>query len=118
MFRPSGAAPAAAALVTLTVALVVVAFGVIATSGVYGSRMGWLLGVAPPLFATSMLLSWLAVRATARARSEGQPAHGSLVVRVVFASASLLFAIPFTLAALLLVLYGGIMVLHGLSSLF
>jgi hypothetical protein len=115
--RPSGAAPTAVALVTLTAALVVIAFGVIATSGVYGSRMGWLLGAALPLLATSMLLSWLAVRATSRARSEGLPAHGSVVGRVVFASASLLFAIPFALAALLLVLYGVIMVLHGLSSL-
>ncbi len=59
MGRPS-AAPAAAALLTLTAAALVIVFGVIATSGVYGRRMAWLLGVAAPLLATSMGLSWLA----------------------------------------------------------
>jgi hypothetical protein len=121
VFRPPGAAPAAVALVTLTAALVVVAFGVIATSGVYGQRMAWLLGVALPLLAASMLLSWLAVRTSARARPNDPaavPTHGSAVVRLIFVSAALLFAIPFALAALLLVFYAVIMVLHGLSSLF
>jgi hypothetical protein len=117
---PVAAPTAAAALVTLTAAVVVIAFGVIATSGVYGSRMAWLLGVALPLLAASMLLSWLAVRTSSRARPNDPaavPAHGSGVGRVVFASAALLFAIPFALAALLLVFYAVLMVLHGLFSL-
>jgi len=119
MFRPSGAAPAAAALVTLTAALVVIAFGVIAASGVYGSRMAWLLGVALPLLAVSMLLSWLAVRGSRAAPNEmaALPTHGSAVGRAIFVLAALLFAIPLALAALLLALYGLLMVLHGLASL-
>jgi hypothetical protein len=114
------AAATAAAILTLAAALVVIAFGVIATSGVYGSRTAWLLGVAVPLLAATMVLSWLAVRLSARARPNGSaatPAHGFVVGRVVFVSAGVLFAIPFALAALLLVFYAVIMVLHGLSSL-
>jgi hypothetical protein len=111
---------AVAAIVTLAAALVVIAFGVVATAGIYGSRMAWLLGVAMPLLAATMVLSWSAVRASARARSDGPsavPAHGSVVGRVVFVSAALLFGIPFALAALLLVVGAVIMVLSGLSSL-
>lgn len=119
--RSPVAAPATiAALVMLGAAVIVIAFGVIATSGVYGSRMGWLLGVALPLLAASMLLSWLAVRTSSRARPNdlaSVPTHGSAVGRVIFVLAALLFAIPFAMAALLLVLYALIMVLHGLSSL-
>jgi hypothetical protein len=114
------AAAAAAAIMTLAAALVVIALGVIATSGVYGSRMAWLLGVALPLLASTMVLSRLAVRASARARASGPaavPVHGSVVGRGVFVSAAVLFAIPFALAAMLLVFYAVIMVLHGLSSL-
>jgi hypothetical protein len=119
--RAPVAAPAAAAsLVMLAAAVVVIAFGVIATSAVYGQRMAWLLGVALPLLATSLLLSWLAVRTSSRARADdgpALPAHWSLLGRVVRATSALLFAIPFALAALLVLFYAVIMVLHGLSSL-
>jgi hypothetical protein len=120
--HPSVGVPVAAvaAIMTLVAALVVIAFGVVATSGVYGSRMAWLLGVAVPLLAATMVLSWLAIRASAAARPNGPaavPAQRSVVGRVVFVSAALLFAIPFALAAMLLVVYAVIIVLHGLSSL-
>jgi hypothetical protein len=120
MFRSSGAAPASFALVTLAAAVVVIALGVVATSGVYGSRMAWLLGVALPLLAASMLLSWLAVHVSPRARPDNlaaAPTHGSAVGRAIFVLAALLFAVPFALAALLLALYGVFMVLHGLAAL-
>ncbi len=120
LFHPPGAAHAAA-LLTLTVAALVIAFGVIATSGVYGSRMAWLLGVALPLLATSMLLSRAAVRAPARARPDGPrrpPDDGRRVGRVVFVSAALLFGIPFALALVLLAVDALLFALHGVSLLF
>lgn len=119
LFHPPGAAHAAA-LLTLTVAALVIAFGVIATSGVYGSRMAWLLGVALPLLATSMLLSH-AVRAPPRARPDGPrrpPDDGRRVGRVVFVSAALLFGIPFALALVLLAVDALLFALHGVSLLF
>ena len=119
--RPLGAAPAAAALLTLAAAVVVIAFGVIATSGVYGSRMAWLLGVALPLLATSMLLSCLAVRAPARARSDGPrrpPDDGRRVGRVIFVIAALLLGIPLALALVLLAVDALLFALHGVSLLF
>jgi hypothetical protein len=119
--RPPAAAPAAAAVLTLTASVVVFAFGVIATSGVYGSRMAWLLGVALPLLAASMLLSWLALRAPAPARPDGLsavPDDGRRVGRVVFMTAALLVGMPFALALALLVVNALLFALHGISLLF
>jgi hypothetical protein len=119
--RPRGAAPAAAALLTLSAAVTVIAFGVIATSGVYGSRMAWLLGVALPLSATSMLLSWRAVHAPARVRPDGLSAgraDGRRVGRVAFLAAALLVGIPFACTLVLLAVDVLLFALHGLSSLF
>ena len=112
MGRPS-AAPAAAALLTLTAAALVIVFGVIATSGVYGRRMAWLLGVAAPLLATSMGLSWLARRALA-----GTVWRGRRVNDVVFLSALSLFGIPPALAVTALAAYALLFALHGVSLLF
>ena len=54
---PAGARiAAAAALLALAAAVLVILLGVIATSGVYGSRMAWLLGAVLPLLALSMVL--------------------------------------------------------------
>jgi len=63
-FRPPTIASSAAgaALLALAAAVLVILFGVIATSGVYGSRLAWLLGVALPLLALSVVLSWVARR--------------------------------------------------------
>jgi membrane protein YqaA with SNARE-associated domain len=111
--RPPGAAPAAAALLTLTAAVVVIVFGVIATSSVYGGRMAWLLGVALPLLAASMVLSWLARRALA-----GTAWRGRRVNDAVFFSALSLFGIPPALAVIALAAYGLLLARHGVSLLF
>ena len=113
MSPPPGAAPAAAALLTLTAAAIVIVFGVIATSGVYGCRMAWLLGVAVPLLAASMALSWLARRALA-----GAAWRGRRVNDVVFLSAFSLFGIPSALAVTALAVYVLLFALHGVSLLF
>jgi hypothetical protein len=111
--RPPGAAPAAAALLTLTAAVGVIAFGVIATSGVYGSRMAWLLGVALPLLATSMILSWLARRALVGAAWRGRRVNDA-----VFLSALSLFGIPLALAVTAFAAYALLFARHGVSLLF
>lgn len=117
---PGSMSAAVAALLTLVAALVVIVFGVIATTGVYGSRLAWLLGVALPLLATSMVLSRVAVRATARVQpglSPAGPAPGRRVSQVMFAAAALLFGIPIALAATLLGAYALLFALHGISLL-
>ncbi len=121
--RPAAAgskSAAAGALVALVGALVVIVFGVIATSGVYGSRLAWLLGVALPLLATSMVLSWVAVRTTPRVQpglSRAGSAPGRRVGQVMLVAAALLFGIPIVLAATLLGAYALLFALHGISLL-
>jgi hypothetical protein len=90
--------PAAGASLSFGVALVVIIFGVIATSGVYGSRMAWLLGVALPLLATTAWLSWLAFRLPTR-------------------RALAFLGLPAAFAALLLSAYALIFAVHGISLL-
>jgi hypothetical protein len=107
------------ALAALLTAAVVIAFGVIATSGVYGSRMAWLLGVAMPLLALSALLAWLS---TQRRPAAALPAPRTQRTtartgRVVLVSAAALLGIPAALAAMLLTTYGLFFVFHGLSLL-
>jgi hypothetical protein len=63
----------AAAMVTLAGAVGVIVFGALATSGFYGSRMAWFLGVAVPFLAISMLLSGLAGRAADGTAAGGRP---------------------------------------------
>jgi hypothetical protein len=105
-------AAAAAAILTLAGAIIVIAFGVIATSGVYGSRMAWLLGVALPLLAASMLLAWLAQRGPAGTR----PGHQR--GRQVFLVALSLFGVPIALALLGLVISAALFAQYELSRLF
>jgi hypothetical protein len=101
------------ALLTFTGAVCVIAFGVIATSGVYGSRLAWLLGIAFPLLALTIGLSWFAARAPARAD------HGRVdMPRVLFVTAVVLLAIPLGCALALLSVYALLFVLHGVSMLF
>jgi len=110
------------AALTFTAAVLVIIFGVIATSGVYGSRMAWLVGVALPLLAMTMLLSWSATRAATRAGpgptpSPGGPGRVVDIRQVLFATALVLIGVPVVLAGALLSVYALIFVLHGISLL-
>ena len=99
-------------------AVVVIAFGVIATSGVYGSRMAWLLGVAMPLLALSVLCAWLSGRRRPAAfpSPSASPAHVP-AGRAVLVSAAVLLGMPVAFAAMLLTTYGVIFVVHGIGLL-
>jgi hypothetical protein len=108
-------------LVALTAALIVTVFGVIATAGVYGSRMAWLLGVALPLLAISMLLSKVALHTPARAgagpdRNRTVAPPGRKGVRMVFVAAALAFAIPLVLAVMLLAADGMFLAAHHIPT--
>jgi len=103
-------------------AVLVVIFGVIATSGVYGSRMAWLVGVALPLLVMTMLLARLGAHAGARthqgpSRSPGGPGAGSGARTALFVAALALFGIPVALACALLSVYALIFAVHGISLL-
>ncbi len=103
---------AIAAVATLSATVIVIAFGVIATSGTYGSRMAWLLGVAMPLLTTSMIMSWLARRA-----ASAGPSLGRRVARPVFLAALSLLGIPPAYTATVLAVYAFLFAHHGLSCL-
>jgi hypothetical protein len=117
------AAASVAAVATLTAAVTVIGFGVIAASGVYGSRMAWLLGGAMPLLATTMILSWLARRTTARPTTARRrtartgPSLGRRLSRPVFLTALSLFGIPAAFAVSVLAVYALLFVHDGLSRL-
>lgn len=124
--RPSPAPPATAlvgaALVTLMAAAIVLIFGVVATSGVYGSRMAWLLGVVLPLLVTSMLLSRLGLDASAGAQARPDaplalPARGRHVGRVVFTLAAAAIGLPLALAVALLTVDALLFAVHGITVL-
>ncbi|MFZ0250597.1 MAG: hypothetical protein WAL61_11690 [Acidimicrobiales bacterium] len=105
---------------TLNLAVTVIVFGVLVTTGVYGSRMAWLCGVALPLLALTMVLSWLSVPPPARAALRTRPATGSRrqrIARGVFLTALSLFGLPLVLALLLLAALALVGVFHGLSLL-
>jgi hypothetical protein len=109
-----------AALVALVAAVLVIVFGVLATSGVYGSRLAWLLGVALPLLALTMLLAWLSLGGPRRIRPETHLAPVDRRYRVgrgVLLVASSLLGIPLALAATLLAVYASLFAAHGLSLL-
>jgi hypothetical protein len=109
-----------AAIVTLCVAVAVIVFGVLVTSGVYGSRLAWLFGVALPLLAVTMLLSWLSVplsaRATLRTRAVVR-SRREQIARAVFLTALSLFGLPLALALMLLAVIAVVGVIHELSLL-
>jgi hypothetical protein len=123
-----------ASVVTLTAALFVLLFGVLATSGVYGSRLAWLL-VALPLLALTMLLASLSLGGRSLGgRSLGGPSLGGprwarpfhnvasgdrhdQAGRGVFLVAASLFGLPLAFAAILLLTDTVFFVAHGLSLL-
>jgi len=110
------------AALTFTAAVLVIIFGVLATSGVYGSRMAWLVGVALPLLAMTMLGSWSATRAATCAGQGPTPSSGGQgrvvdVRQVLFVTALVLIGVPVVLAGALLSVYALIFVLHGISLL-
>jgi hypothetical protein len=106
------------AVVTFAGAVGVVVFGVVVTSGVYGSRMAWLLGAALPLLAATAVLSGLALRTSRRGdRTPAPRPAGADPRRLLLWSALVLFGIPLALAVLLVVSYGFIFVLHGVGLL-
>jgi hypothetical protein len=112
----------AGAALTFTAAALVIIFGVIATSGVYGSRMAWLVGVALPLLAMTVLLSWSATRSAVRAGpgptpSPGGPGRVVDIRKMLLVAALVLIGIPVALAGALLSVYALIFVLHGISLL-
>jgi hypothetical protein len=109
-----------ASVVTLMAALFVILFGVLATSGVYGSRLAWLLGVALPLLGITMLLAWLSPGGSRRIRPFLHVAPGDRhdqAGRGVLLVAASLFGIPLALAAMLVFAYAVFFVAHGLSLL-
>ena len=110
----------ATAIVTLDAAVMVLVFGVLVTSGVYGSRLAWFLGVAVPLLVITMLLSRLSMRVPPRAGHASLPAvcaRRVWVSRAVFLTASSLVAIPCALAAGLLAADLLALARHGVSLL-
>ncbi len=113
--------PAVGASISFALAMAVIAFGVIATAGVYGSRLAWLLGVACPLLAMAALLAWLATRLSpGMARHEppvGGSHHGAVVPRLLVVTSLVLLGIPAGLAALLLSAYALIFAVHGIGLL-
>ena len=119
---PAGARiAAAAALLALAAAVLVILLGVIATSGVYGSRMAWLLGAVLPLLALSMVLSWVARHLWARDQRDGPPAGprpGPQLSRVTLVVAAALVGIPCALVTMLLAAYALLFAVHGVSLLF
>src|SRR5580700_4227932 len=103
-------------MLTFTGAILVFLFGVIVTSGVYGSRMAWLLGVVLPLLAVTAVQSKLAL--SRRVRVEPFEPKGAPDTRkTLFRAPLVLLAIPAVLALMLLSGYGLIFVLHGIGLL-
>ena len=86
-------------------------FGVIVTSGVWGSRRAWLLGVVFPLLGVTALFGWLASRAATQEAAKSNLRTASLV-------ALGLSAIPFAFALLLLTVYAIFFVRDEVSHLF
>ncbi len=109
----------AGAALTFTAAVLVIIFGVLATSGVYGARMAWLVVAALPLLATTMLLSWLATRAAPRSRQgpASSPGTGVDLRKLLLVAALVVVGIPVALAVALLSVYALIFVVHGISLL-
>jgi hypothetical protein len=123
-----------ASVVTLMAALFVLLFGVLATSGTYGSRLAWLL-VALPGLALTMLLASLSLGRRSlgglslggRSLGRHRRARPFLYVasgdrhdqagRGVFLVAASLFGLPLAFAAMLLVADTVFFVAHGLSLL-
>jgi hypothetical protein len=128
-----------ASVVTLMAALFVLLFGVLATSGTYGSRLAWLLVALPGLALTMLLASLSLGRRSLGGLSLGGRSLGGRSLgrhrrarpflyvasgdrhdqagRGVFLVAASLFGLPLAFAAMLLVADTVFFVAHGLSLL-
>lgn len=123
------------AAATLVGAVVVFCVGVVWTTGVYGSRMAWLFGVAIPLLVLTAGFAWLASPQTprqgsaashpgpprrwissARSHVPGVPKSGA--PRTLFIISAVLVATPVALVVALLGVYTMIFVVYGLRTLF
>jgi hypothetical protein len=97
----------------LTGAVTVFILGVIATSGTYGSRMAWLLGVTLPLLALAAGLFWLcSVVASRRGDSSTTQVRNVLTLFALTA-----FAVPFVIALVIASVYGLLFALDGVHRL-
>ena len=96
-----------ASLLTLAAALAVLALGVIVTSGVYGSRMAWLLGVVVPLLVATVLLSRLGLRAA-------PSTDGKRIGQAVFVSTAALVGVPLFLLTVLFIIDALLLALRGI----
>ncbi|HVB94373.1 MAG TPA: hypothetical protein VND67_08630 [Acidimicrobiales bacterium] len=105
----------AAAGMAFVGAIVVFLFGVIETTGVYGSRLAWLLGIVLPLLFLGALFARLAARiddSTVDGDARGQVVS-SQRLRTFSVIGWGLVAVPFALAAMLLFTYGVFFAIHG-----
>ena len=95
-------------------AIVVFLFGVIETTGVYGSRLAWLLGVVLPLLIVGALFSRLAsgIGSTVDGVAGGQDVSNQKL-RTFSVICFGLVAVPFALAAMLLFVYGVAFAIYG-----
>jgi len=120
--RRSRAVLLGCSIASLVGAFVVLFSGVILTSGTYGSRMAWLLGVVSPVLLLTAVFAWLASRQpnsshvwsnSTQAWSTPQaPKGGSARTLVIIAM--VLFSLPIALGVLLLVVYAALFVGHSL----
>ena len=102
-------------LLELLAALVVISTEVIATSAVYGTRMGWLLRVAVPLLVAAAVLSAVSMR---RARRQGVVSVWlRLLSAVVWVSAGLALA-PLAVVVIIGIFYGFLFVASEVGRLF
>ena len=109
------------AMCSFAAAVLVVVFGVIATPGVYGSRMAWLLGVALPLLVLTLLLARVPDRSAVRTQGGPPPStkrsgrgRGAAAVTVV---TLVLLGIPCVFAGTLLSAYALTFIAHGIGLL-
>jgi hypothetical protein len=109
-----------AAIVTLSAAVTVIAVGVVASPGSYGSRLAWLIGVALPLLALTMVLALVSVptRALAlRGTSSARSSRREKIARGLFVTALSLIGIPLALATGLVAVSALVFAVHGVSLL-
>jgi len=108
-------------MATFVGAIVIFVTGVLWTDAVYGTRRAWFLGVVAPLLAFTAGLGWLA--APKPVRGEVMPtAHGvgpresiqTKTARSLVIVSLALLAIPVALAAMILLTYGILILVHSL----
>jgi len=107
------------AMATFLGAIVILVVGVVWTDAVYGTRMAWFLGGVVPLLVSTAGFAWLAslkpLRAEPRPTPTGAGPRESVRTRtarrlLTVSLASL--AIPVALVAILLLVYGILVVAH------